>query len=148
MDTGFISTNTIIYCRDWDGTVRFYRDGLGLPVLYANDWFVELELAAGSRLSIADERRATIKTSGEAGITLALQVRDIEAAHRHAAKAGLGPTQITDHPWQARVFHLFDPEGHRVEMWQPIAPPVSASREGATESSRADSDPPAPLHQL
>ena len=31
---------------------------------------------------------------------------------------GLEPTRIQEHPWDARVFHLFDPEGHRIEIWQ------------------------------
>jgi uncharacterized glyoxalase superfamily protein PhnB len=96
-----ISSNTIIYCKRWQEVVRFYRDGLRLPVL-----------------SVADETRASVKSSGGTGVTISLQAEDIGAAWEHAREAGRGPTAIKDHPWQARVFHLFDPEGHRIEIWQ------------------------------
>ena len=55
-----ITTNTIFYCKRWEATVRFYRDRLKLPVHFSADWFVEFELTTVSRLSIADEKRATI----------------------------------------------------------------------------------------
>jgi catechol 2,3-dioxygenase-like lactoylglutathione lyase family enzyme len=112
------TTNTILYCREWDATVRFYRDGLRLPVVFATDWFVEFRLTATSRLSIADEEHASIKSCGNAGITVSLQVKDIDAAREHAQRMGLRPTEVKEHPWDARVFHLFDPEGHRIEIWQ------------------------------
>jgi catechol 2,3-dioxygenase-like lactoylglutathione lyase family enzyme len=112
------TANTILYCRRWEETVRFYRDGLGLPVVFATDWFVEFCLAADSRLSIADDARATVRSSGGAGITLSLQVEDIQAEHTDAERAGLEPTAIRAHPWRADTFYLFDPEGHRIEIWQ------------------------------
>ena len=120
-----ITANTILYCGQWDATVRFFRDGLGLPVTFAADWFVEFRSAPDSRLSVADERRASIKSSGGGGMTISLQVGDIGAAWEHAEKMGLKPTAIKEHPWGAKVFYLVDPEGHRIEMWQRW--PVSAA---------------------
>jgi catechol 2,3-dioxygenase-like lactoylglutathione lyase family enzyme len=113
------TANTILYCRKWETTVRFYRDGLGLAVLFANDWFVEFALTAGARLSIADESRSSVKSCEKKGITLALEVEDIGAARAYAHQNGLHPTIIERHPWNARVFYLFDPEGHRIEFWEP-----------------------------
>lgn len=112
------TANTILYCRRWEETVRFYRDGLGLPVGFATDWFVEFRLAADCRLSIADDASTAVKSSGGAGITLSFQVEDIRAEHKHAEGAGLEPTAIREHPWQAETFCIFDPEGHRIEIWQ------------------------------
>ena len=120
-----LTANTILYCRQWDATVRFYRDELGLSVTFAADWFVEFRLAPDSRLSVADEKRASIKSSGGSGMTMSLQVGDIGAAWEHAEKRGLKPTAIKQHPWHARVFYLLDPEGHRIEIWQ--RSPVSAT---------------------
>jgi predicted enzyme related to lactoylglutathione lyase len=122
-----ISTNTILYCGQWEATVRFFRDGLGLAVAFATDWFVEFCLAPDSTLSIADENRASIKSSGGSGMTISLQVEDIGAAWEHAEKMGLRPTTIKEHPWQARVFYLVDPEGHRIEMWQREPSPAAGS---------------------
>jgi lactoylglutathione lyase len=117
-----LTTNLILYCAEWEATVRFYRDALGLPVTTETDWFVEFGLGRDSRLSIADERRASIKGCGGAGITVSLRVPDVDAAWAEARVGGLEPTDIVDHPWDARVFYLFDPEGHRLEMWQQTCP--------------------------
>ncbi len=115
------TANTILYCRNWQATVDFYRNRLDLPVNFASDWFVEFSLTATSRLSIADERRASVKSAGGQGITLALEVKDIRAAHRWAESTGLAPTPLRRHPWNAEVFYLSDPEGHRIEFWQATA---------------------------
>jgi len=115
------TTNMILYCKEWDKTVRFFRDQLHLPVNFSTDWFVEFRLTTISRLSIADERRSSIKSSGGKGVTLALEVEDIEAVREYTEKAGLKPTAIRRHPWDARVFHLFDPERHRIEIWQTVS---------------------------
>ena len=118
MHKNVITANIILYCKEWDATVRFYRDGLHLPVLFSADWFIEFGLTETSRLSIADEKHASVKSCKNAGITLTLQVQDINAAREFAEKMGLTPTEVKTHPWSARLFHIFDPEGHRVEMWQ------------------------------
>lgn len=111
------TANTILYCCAWAETVAFYRDRLQLPVTYTSDWFVEFELTRGARLSIADERRATIHSSGGAGITLTLQVDDANAAWQTLHAAGIAVGKPRDHAWGARVFYLRDPEGHRLEVW-------------------------------
>jgi catechol 2,3-dioxygenase-like lactoylglutathione lyase family enzyme len=110
--------NTILYCSKWEDTVRFYRDQLKLPVTFSSDWFVEFSLNESTRLSIANEKRATIKTSRGKGITLSWEVDRIERAWAEVQKNGLEPTPIQKHPWGARVFYLFDPEGTRIEFWQ------------------------------
>jgi len=120
MEQSFKTTNTILYCKKWQQTVAFYRDRLGLPVNFSNDWFVEFRLSEGARVSIADESRASIK-SGGAGLTLSLEVKeevnDIDSV-RADIKSGVAPTEISDHPWGARVFYLYAPEGHRIEIRQ------------------------------
>lgn len=111
------TANTILYCHAWSETVAFYRDKLGLPVNFASDWFVEFALTDTARLSIADERRATIKSSRGAGITLTFQVADADASWAEFHNAGLQPTPCRTHPWGARTFYLHDPEGNRLELW-------------------------------
>ena len=118
MQQDLITTNIILYCRKWAETVHFYRDGLQLPICFSTDWFVEFFLTESSRLSVADEEHASIKGCGGAGITLTLQVSDIDRAWEQAEAAGLRPTSVRVHPWEARVFHVSDPEGRRIELWQ------------------------------
>jgi predicted enzyme related to lactoylglutathione lyase len=109
----------ILYCKQWDKVVSFYRDLLQLPVNFSTDWFVEFNLTPDSRLSIADENRSSTKSCAGKGITIALEVKDIDAMRESITKKGLDPTGIKKHLWAARVFYLFDPEGHRIEIWQP-----------------------------
>jgi len=82
---------------------------------------VEFKLNETSCLSIADAARASIDSSHGAGITITLQVTDMEKTHKYLTKLALDPSPIKDHVWGAKVVHVFDPEGHRVEFWaQPI----------------------------
>lgn len=113
-----LTSNTILYCKEWLKTVEFYRDRLNLPVLFSTDWFVEFCLNDMSRLSVADERRSSIKSSESKGITLALEVDNIESLREHLDETGANPTAIRVHSWDASVFYIFDPEGHRIEFWQ------------------------------
>ncbi|MCC6457552.1 MAG: VOC family protein [Caldilineaceae bacterium] len=115
------AANTILYCCAWAETVAFYRDQLELPINFASDWFVEFTLTSTARLSIADERRATIKSSHGAGITLTFQVADADEIWAAFQSAGLEPTPCRTHAWGARVFYLRDPEGNRLEVWSPVA---------------------------
>lgn len=106
-------TNTILYCRTWQPTVHFYREQLGLPVAFENEWFVEFALTGDSFLSVADARRATIADVGGQGVTLTLQVADVEEVRRQLSNRGIDPTPI-QHRWGAAVFYCYDPEGHRL----------------------------------
>ena len=110
------TANTILYCARWSETVTFYRAVLGLPVTHATDWFVEFALGDGARLSVADERRATIASAGGRGITISLRVEDVVSARAELVAAGVETTELQD-LWGARVIYLYDPEGHRIEIW-------------------------------
>lgn len=109
--------NTIIYCTRWADCVDYYRDGLGLDVAFENDWFVELKLAEGARLSLADAGRATIDSADGRGITVTLKVADIHDARRQLEDRGLEPGEIRRHAWGDLVFYLRDPDGNRIEVW-------------------------------
>ena len=117
----FQSMNTVLYCRKWHETVDFYRDRLGLPVSFESDWFVEFRICESAFISIADERRARVKSAGGAGLTVTLRVDDADAAHARLGAAGVERGPVRMHPWGARLFHFHDPEGHRLEMWSPSA---------------------------
>ena len=113
------TANTILYCRKWSETVAFYKTRLGFPVSVERDWFVEFVLNETTRLSVADTARTTIKSSGGNGITVTLEVDDIDNTHSRLVEAGLKPPPVRDHPWGARIIHVHDPEGHRLEFWSP-----------------------------
>lgn len=111
--------NTVLYCRRFADTVRFYENVLGLPRTLGRDWFVELRVGVGCFLSLADERRARVKSAGGAGITLTLRVDDVHAFRDLLAARGVEPPPVGSRPWGAQGFLLHDPEGTRIEVWAP-----------------------------
>jgi catechol 2,3-dioxygenase-like lactoylglutathione lyase family enzyme len=110
------AANTILYCNKWEETVSFYRDGLGLLVISSTDWFVEFKLNEAARLSVADERRASIKSGDGKGITISLQVVDVEEVRGQLVERGFDPTPIKE-VWGSKAIYLRDPEGNRLEFW-------------------------------
>jgi catechol 2,3-dioxygenase-like lactoylglutathione lyase family enzyme len=107
----------VLYCRNFPECVEFYAGKLGLPVSFENDWFVEFHLTTDSFLSIANSTRTSISDAGGQGITLTLEVPDIEAARRRLDQLGIDCTPIRG-KWGARLFYFYDPEGHRIECWE------------------------------
>jgi len=115
--------NTVLYCRRFPETVAFYEQMLGLTRGHSNDWFVEFQVAPGAFLSVADERRASVKTASGAGITLTLRVEDARALHALLQTRGGDPPPVGARPWGAEGFLLHDPEGTRLEIWSPRRAP-------------------------
>jgi catechol 2,3-dioxygenase-like lactoylglutathione lyase family enzyme len=110
------AANTILYCKKWQETIAFYRDGLKLLVISSNEWFVEFKLNELSRLSVADEARTSIKSGDGNGITISLQVSDIEQTRADLMDAGITPTPIKE-VWGSKAIYVHDPEGNRLEFW-------------------------------
>lgn len=88
--------NTISYCKKWQEIVTFYKGGLKLPIIFSNDWFSEFKLNERSRLSVADEARTFINSGDGQGITISLQVIDIEKTRTELIKPGITPTPIKE----------------------------------------------------
>jgi predicted enzyme related to lactoylglutathione lyase len=110
------TVNIILYCKKWAETLAFYRDDLNLSILSSTDWFVEFQLNENARLSVADETRASVKSSNGRGITISLQVADLEEIRSQLLEAGLSPTPIRE-IWGSQTSYLHDPEGNRLELW-------------------------------
>ena len=109
-------SNTILYCRHWIETVRFYKKQMCLQAAFENDWFVEFQLTDTSFLSIANSARATIPDVRGQGITLAWEVRNLEQVKERLEMQEISTTPI-QRRWNALVFYCYDPEGHRLEFW-------------------------------
>jgi catechol 2,3-dioxygenase-like lactoylglutathione lyase family enzyme len=117
MPTGNLKrTNTILYCQNWETTVRFYREVLKFVINHESEWFVEFQLMGNTYLSIANAAYASIKSADGGGITLSWQVEDVEKIHRRLNQRGIKTSRIK-RVWGSRAFYLFDPEGHRLELW-------------------------------
>jgi uncharacterized glyoxalase superfamily protein PhnB len=111
------TVNTILYCKKWPETVAFYKTKLKLEAAVSLEWFVEFKLNKTAFLSIANAERTSIDSSEGKGLTITMQVDDIEATYAYLKETGLNPTSIKDHPWGAKVLYVYDPEGNRLEFW-------------------------------
>jgi len=110
------ATNTILYCKQWEETVDFYQNGLKLLKISSTDWFVEFKLNEWSRLSVADESRTSIDSGHGKGITISLQVVDVEQTQTALFEAGITSTPIKE-VWGSKAIYVHDPEGNRLEFW-------------------------------
>jgi catechol 2,3-dioxygenase-like lactoylglutathione lyase family enzyme len=110
------TSNIILYCNKWKDTVAFYRDVLKFPVHFSNEWFFEFYLSNTARLSVANEENTSIKSSEGKGITVSLEVDDIETVYSFMEGSELNPTPIKE-IWESRLFYIYDPEGNRIEFW-------------------------------
>lgn len=80
-------------------------------------WMIEFMLTDTSFITVADENRASIKSSYGAGITLAIRVDDADRFHKFLTDKGTVPGEVTDYPPSTRRFFIHDPEGNRIEIW-------------------------------
>ena len=109
-------TNTVLYCEPWAEVVGFYRDRLGLTIVFENDWFVEFAISQGAYLSVADPARATVAPSDGRGVTLSWKVGDVVAAREALVRAGVEVGEIRFR-FGSPVVDLHDPVGNRIELW-------------------------------
>jgi catechol 2,3-dioxygenase-like lactoylglutathione lyase family enzyme len=99
--------------------VHFYKDILKFRVTFAkDDWFRELAVNAGARISVADAKRCTIPAGHGAGMTLSWHVDELVELHAYLKEQKVRVTDITQHSWRAPYFYAFDPDGHRIEFWK------------------------------
>lgn len=117
MNPGILSSNTVLYVARFVECVAFYRDRLGFTVSFANAWFVEMQVCGTSKLSVADQRRTSIRSAAGHGLTLTFEVADLAYVHAELARAGAAPGAMRAHGFGAQVFYLRDPEGNRIEFW-------------------------------
>jgi catechol 2,3-dioxygenase-like lactoylglutathione lyase family enzyme len=121
----------ILAVADFDASLAFYRDRLGLEVVatYDDPPYATL-VAAGARISLAeeghpaDDRPGVTMTSpkdpSQANVVLVLEVEDAHAIHSELAAEGvrfLSEPYVP--PWGGCRFFCVDPDGYLVEVEQP-----------------------------
>ena len=105
--------------RDLDRAVEFYRDTLGLPMLYAAPEFSYAAFdAGGTRFSIAAGAAETHGT-GNRNTGIGFMVPDLDAAHAELAAKGvkftMGPGKM---PWGGYMAMFVDLDGNEFYLDQ------------------------------
>jgi lactoylglutathione lyase len=112
----------ILFVRDLERSVAFYRDVIGLPFKLQGDGYVEFA-TQGARFGLYDRNRLGELTGqgtgppGHPGGEVVFLVEDVDAEAERLREAGVtilrGPL---DRAWGHRTLHLEDPDGFVVEL--------------------------------
>jgi catechol 2,3-dioxygenase-like lactoylglutathione lyase family enzyme len=102
-------------------SVRFYRDVLGMEIIYGGE----------------DDCFSSLRTNDEKGPILNLEqgrsvagwgrlifyVADVDAIWAYLREKGFHPESPQDASWGERYFHMSDPDGHELSFARPLRPP-------------------------
>lgn len=121
----------ILAVSDFDASLTFYRDRLGLELVATyDDPPYATFLAAGARISLAEQGHAapdrpgvTMSTPADrsrANVVLVLEVEDAAAVHRDLVAEGVQLlAEPYSPPWGGSRFFCVDPDDYLVEIEQP-----------------------------
>jgi catechol 2,3-dioxygenase-like lactoylglutathione lyase family enzyme len=99
-------------------SVRFYRDVLGLEIIYGGEeaYFSSLRTKDGKNPILNLERA---KPATEWGRVI-FYVLDVDAFRTYLKEQGFDPERPRDASWGERYFHMPDPDGHDLSFARPI----------------------------
>jgi catechol 2,3-dioxygenase-like lactoylglutathione lyase family enzyme len=99
-------------------SVRFYRDVLGMELLFGG------EGTGFSSLRARDTQSAILNLEQGKPVTrwgrLIFYVTDVDALWNHLKDRGLNPEIPRDASWGERYFHMPDPDGHELSFARPL----------------------------
>jgi catechol 2,3-dioxygenase-like lactoylglutathione lyase family enzyme len=99
-------------------SVRFYKDVLGMELLYGG------EGTGFSSLRASDTQSAILNLEQGQAVThwgrLIFYVTDVDALWNHLKDQGFDPETPRDAAWGERYFHMPDPDGHELSFARPL----------------------------
>ena len=99
---------------DMRSSVRFYKDILGLQMLYGG------EQASFSSLCTKDESHTILNLEQGTAITnwgrVIFYVSDVDRFWTYLKEEGFNPERPRDASWDERYFHMLDPDGHELSF--------------------------------
>jgi catechol 2,3-dioxygenase-like lactoylglutathione lyase family enzyme len=105
---------------DMTVAVRFYRDVLGMEIIYGG------EDGYFSSLRTRNEKGAILNLEQGRSVTgwgrLIFYVPDVDALCAYLQEKGFHPESPRDASWGERYFHMPDPDGHELSFARPLGP--------------------------
>ena len=106
--------------RNMKASLQFYRDVLGMELLYGG------EASRFSSLRAKDADAAILNLEqGDASTDwgrLIFHVADVDACWRLLTDLGFAPEKPRNASWGERYFHMRDPDGHELSFARPLKP--------------------------
>ena len=94
----------------------FYTEFLGFEVAMDLGWIVTLASPSNATAQISLVR-GTRSRAGRGGMSVSLEVADVDAIHADAVSRGIRVEYpLTDEPWGVRRFQVNDPNGVRINI--------------------------------
>jgi catechol 2,3-dioxygenase-like lactoylglutathione lyase family enzyme len=99
-------------------SVQFYRDVLGMEVLYGREdaYFSSLRAKDAEYPILKLEQGRSVPGWGR----MIFYVADVDAFWEHLRGKGFQPERPRDASWGGRYFHMPDPDGHELSFARPI----------------------------
>ena len=98
---------------DMRASVRFYKDILGLKMLYG-----------GEQACLKDEKHTILNLEQGKAINnwgrVIFYVADVDKFWTYLKEKGFNPERPKDASWGERYFHMLDPDGHELSFAQPL----------------------------
>jgi catechol 2,3-dioxygenase-like lactoylglutathione lyase family enzyme len=99
-------------------SVQFYRNVLGMELLYGGEW------ARFSSLGASDSESAILNLEQGDSVSqwgrVVFHVADVYAFWKHLKEKRFDPEIPRDASWGERYFHMPDPDGHELSFARPL----------------------------
>lgn len=99
-------------------SVQFYRNVLGMDLLYGGEW------SGFSSLRSSDSASAILNLEQGHGVSgwgrIIFYVADVDAFWAHLKGKGFDPEIPRNASWGERYFYVLDPDGHELSFAQPL----------------------------
>ena len=116
----------ILYVRDLDASIAFYRVVAGLAPKFVDNGYTEFD-SGTTRFGLFERARlphliGRDATEGGPSVELVFLVDDVDAEAQRLREAKIDvQAPPTDRPWGHRTLHVTDPDGNIVELAHEIA---------------------------
>jgi lactoylglutathione lyase len=108
-----------LWVLDFERTLGFYRDVMGLPIMEINDKFVCF--ATGGTHLAFHSLGADDSPPGHRQLEIHFAVQDVDAAYEALREQGVKfKSAPANMPWGVRMAAFTDPEGWEVELVGPV----------------------------
>jgi catechol 2,3-dioxygenase-like lactoylglutathione lyase family enzyme len=121
----------LIFVEDLEAEVRFYRDVMGLRLLYRTPRFVRFDATQGTSLALIDGGIASPepKDFRRGGIVPEIIVDNLDLALKRLESANIRHEAVVTTAWGQFVF-FWDPEGNPLQYYESafVRPDVAPER--------------------